>query len=207
MQKSAYFITFEGGDGVGKSTQLEIINKLSHPFIYCTNPSEVQEAQLIRSLLLSHYHKWELNTEVLLHIAARLEHVQKLIVPTLKANKSIICDRFFDSTIVYQGYAHGADQAFIHKMQNMVVGEIAPDLTFIFDIAPEISLARAKSRSKKSDRYELLDLAFHQKVRQGFLSIAKDNPQRCVIVDATMPIEVIAAFIAKTIKQKLGLVL
>ncbi len=206
MKKTAYFITFEGGDGVGKSTQLDIINKLSHPFIHCTTPSEIQEAQLIRSLLLSHYHQWEINTEVLLHIAARLEHVQKLILPTLKANRSVICDRFFDSTLVYQGYAHGADKNFIKQMQTMVVGDITPDLTFVFDISPEISLARAKARTKKSDRYELLSLEFHQKVREGFLSIAKNNP-RCIIVDASLPIEDIAAFIANALKQKLGLMI
>ena len=195
MKKSGLFITLEGGEGCGKTTQAELLKEYferqSKEVILTREPGGTKSAEEIRELLVKgDSNKLLGTTETLLHYAARYEHLEKLIKPSLSEDKVVISDRFFDSTIAYQGYGHKQDIKKIESIQSNVIGEFTPDITFIFDIEVEKGLKRAGKRFDESlfddheDRYENMGLEFHKRVRQGFLDIAKENPDRCVIINA-----------------------
>ena len=183
------FITVEGGEGAGKSTQtarlaasLEASGIAS---LVTREPGGTPEAERIRALLLEPGEAgWEAATEVLLYFAARVQNVARTIRPALAAGRVVICDRFADSTLAYQGYGAGAPIPLIRAVADAALGGFLPDLTLILDVDPELGLARARARSAASDRYESQPLDFHRRVREGFLEIAADAPARCVVVDA-----------------------
>ena len=188
------FITFEGGEGSGKSTQLlkiaDILRQQGRTVITTREPGGSPLAEKIRSLFISHEEGevTEAMTEVLLVYAARCQHLQYTIRPELEKGTWVICDRFADSTMAYQGYARGVNKTFITKLYKQVVGDTTPDMTLVFDAPPKICMKRLISRGQK-DRIETMDMAFHRRLHKGFLAIAKKEPQRCKLIDATKSIE------------------
>ena len=190
MTRHGLFITFEGGEGCGKTTQIQKLAKRiksisSTPFVVTREPGGAPSAELIRGLLVNgDAEKWRPATEGLLMSAARHEHVEQIIRPALAQNKLVMSDRFVDSTIVYQGIVGGVARNDIDAMNHIACGEIYPDVTIILDIDSQIGLARAKSRGAGENRFEAKGLAYHEKVRAGFLDIAVDDPSRCVVINA-----------------------
>jgi len=204
-----HFISVEGGEGSGKSTQLKLLTaafeKSGLPFVATREPGGVPSAERIRAMLVSgDGDAWGHLGETLLFQAARAEHIEKLINPALAAGKTIICDRFLDSTIVYQGIAKGLGAEYIKNMHHLFFGNFMPDLTIILDIEPEKGLARAGSRNDGENRFEGLDIEFHQRIRHGFLDIAKCEPQRCVVLDAGQDVAKLHAQIIVVVREHLG---
>ena len=203
------FITLEGGEGTGKSTQIarlaEALGRAGIDCITTREPGGAPGAEEIRKLLVEgHVERWDGFTEVLLHYAARHEHLLNTVVPAIEAGRWVICDRFADSTLAYQGYGHGVDRAAIARLHELVVGDVAPDLTLVFDLATSVGLDRANSRGDGEDRYERMGDAFHDRLRQGFLEIARDNPERCVVVDAGRDMDGVSAQVFSAVSERLG---
>jgi len=203
------FITLEGGEGAGKSTQIALLRDALQAtgikVLTTREPGGSPGGEDIRNLLVNgDTHKWEPLTEALLNYAARHEHLQKVITPALNDSTWVLCDRFADSTMAYQGYGHGMDQEIIRRLHRLIVGDIAPDLTLILDMPVETGLARAQSRGEGEDRYERMGADFHNRLRQGFLDIARKEPYRCEVIDATGDIDTIASAIKGTVSAKLG---
>jgi len=204
------FITFEGGEGSGKSTQLELLHMaldasgVDH--IVTREPGGSPGAEQIRKLLVSgDKDAWDADTETLLFYAARLDHIQKIIKPALAAGKLVICDRFADSTRVYQGIAKGVSEDYIQSLHHLTLGNFAPDLTFIFDIDPVVGLKRAASRRGDENRFESMDVDFHHRIRAGFLAIAEREPGRCLILDAAQDKVALHEQVLAKIEQELGI--
>lgn len=192
------FITLEGGEGTGKSTQAKLLKQYIEnrgiEVILTREPGGSDGAEEIRKLLVTgSAKKWETDTEILLMYAARSDHFQKLIRPALQNKKWVICDRFADSTLAYQGYGKGFDLNFLNILYQKIIGDIQPDITFIFDIDVEAGLQRANARmqniNSNENRFESMDIKFHHLVRNGFLHIAAQNPKRCKVINAGLPIE------------------
>ena len=198
------FITFEGGEGAGKSTQAkylaEYLGQQGHKVILTREPGGSPGAELIRNLLVTGgADKWSAKAELLLMYAARADHWQKRILPALEQGYWVICDRFSDSSVAYQGYGRGIDLEFLNLLYKETIGDRTPDRTYVFDLDPRLGLERASKRfiedNKNEDRFESFDLSFHERVHQGFLNIARKNIDRCIIVDATQTIKDIQDFI------------
>jgi len=207
---SGKFISFEGGEGSGKSTQLRLLalafEKARLPFLATREPGGSAGAEKIRSLLVSgEVDAWDALTETLLFNAARADHINKLIKPAMMQGKTVICDRFLDSTIVYQGIGKGLGTVYIKSLHHMLFGNFMPDLTIILDIKPEDGLARAAKRSDNENRFEQLDIEFHQKIRAGFLKIAEMETERCVVFDANQDKDKLHKQIIETIKTRCGI--
>jgi len=141
----------------------------------------------------------------LLHYAARRDHLVRRIQPALAAGKWVVCDRFVDSTLAYQGYGLGVDAAVIDRIRAAVIGDFKPDLTLILDVGPETRRARVAGRPGAEDRYERMDETFHARVREGFLEIAAAEPSRCAVIAADADIDAVAQAIRAAVAQKLGL--
>lgn len=195
--KKGLFITLEGGEGAGKSTQSRrlkaALEDAGRDVILTREPGGTPEAEKIRDLLVQRDGgNWTPMAECLLFFAARQMHVETLIKPALAAGKVVICDRFTDSTIAYQGYGHGFDLSIIQQVAALSLGGFKPDLTFILDLPVTDGLARSlkqkdvsSGKENTEDRFEKLQHDFHEKLRQGFLKIAAEDQKRCVVVDAT----------------------
>ena len=199
------FITFEGVEGCGKSTQSKILHQsLTQKNILATltrEPGGTKASEKIREILLSDdFEQLESKTESFLNFAARIEHVEKLIKPKINNDEVVICDRFFDSTIAYQGYGFGNDINKIKILNDIAIGKFTPDITFLIDIDVEKCFARISDR-KTNNRYERLDLDFHKRVRQGFLNIAK-NHDRIKVIDGEQSIDEISAQILNFVVEK-----
>lgn len=177
-------ITLEGGEGAGKSTQARLLADalcaLGVPVLRTREPGGAPGAELLREMLLSGRIEWSGAAETMLHVAARMEHVAQTIRPAIEAGSWVVCDRFHDSTLAYQGYGLGVDRGMIEALGVMV--GIVPDLTLVLDVPRDVALARLRGRGGVDDRYERLDEAFHGRVREGFREIAAQG--RCVLVDA-----------------------
>lgn len=183
------FITFEGGEGAGKSTQVgRLVERLRErhlDVVQTREPGGSQGAEEIRAIALNgDVGRWSPMTETLLMFAARSDHLEKTIRPALEAGRWVVCDRFADSSRAYQGAGGGAPAAFIEALDAAIVGASQPDLTLIFDLPVEVGLERAFGRGLFETRFESKGLEFHERLRAGFLEIARKNPQRCVIIDA-----------------------
>ncbi|MEQ8195692.1 MAG: dTMP kinase [Rhodospirillales bacterium] len=203
------FITLEGGEGTGKSTQIallcEALVQAGIETVRTREPGGAPGAEAIRRLLVEgDTGKWDALTEALLHTAARHEHLCRTVNPALAAGKWVVSDRFADSTLAYQGYGHGLDHGVIKKLYELVVGDFKPDLTIMLDIMVEHGLARAAGRGDEEDRYERMDLGFHERVRQGFMNIATHEPGRCVVIDADRTVEAVHAEIKAAVADRLG---
>jgi dTMP kinase len=206
------FITLEGGEGAGKSTHLrrlgEAMRAAGKTVVLTREPGGSQGAEQIRTLLVGGaVNRWEPMTEALLHYAARRDHVERTIRPALDAGSWVLCDRFSDSTMAYQGYGQGLARDWIESLHRVVLGEFNPALTLILDLPVEQGLVRARDRSGAAgeDRYERMGLGFHERLRAGFLDIAVREPARCVIVDATRSVEEVSAAIRAAVRERLGL--
>lgn len=184
------FITFEGGEGAGKSTQVarlvEHLRDRGLEVIQTREPGGSAGAEAIRNLVVAgEAERWSARTETLLMFAARSDHLERTILPALEAGRWVVCDRFADSSRAYQGAGGGAPAGFIEALDAVVVGADQPDLTLIFDLPVEVGLDRALGRSLFETRFESKGPAFHQRLRDGFIAIAAAHPERCRLIDAT----------------------
>lgn len=203
------FITFEGGEGAGKSTQVRLlVENLCQSGLSVTEtrePGGAPGAEAIRELLVNGgTDRWSGTAEALLNYAARRDHMDRTILPALEKGDWVICDRFSDSTMAYQGYGHKLGAEWVTGLHQLVMGDFEPDLTLVFDIAPEAGLKRANSRSDTEDRYERMDVEFHNRLRDGFLKIATRDSDRCAVLDASGAIEDIQAEIRAIVQDRLG---
>lgn len=201
------FITLEGGEGAGKTTQslllAEALTARGLSVVRTREPGGSPGAELLRGLLLGGTVDWSPRAETLLHFAARADHVAKAVQPALAAGSWVVCDRFFDSTLAYQGYGQGADRGFIAALIGLL--GIAPDLTLMLDVPEAVAVDRMRARGGDADRYERLDAAFHGRVRQGFRDIAAAEPGRCVLLDASAHIGAVHTAIMKAVGTRLPL--
>ena len=166
-------------------------------------PGGAKGAELLRDLLLSGAIEWSAPAETLLHFAARAEHLERSIRPAIAAGMWVICDRFTDSTLAYQGHGQGADRAMIETLTGLL--GISPDLTLILDVSDDVAGDRLKRRATRTDRYERLDVAFHRRVNDGFRTIAANNPHRCVTIAADGTVGEVHAAILAAIGSRIGL--
>lgn len=202
------FITVEGGEGVGKSTQ---VGRLADALrargitVHSTRePGGSPGAEDIRQLLVTgETGRWDAMTEALLNFAARRDHLVTTVWPALERGAWVVSDRFADSTVAYQGYAHGLDRETIARLYALVVGEFAPDLTIILDAPVDLGLARASARGG-DDRYERMDVAFHERLRAGFLEIARGAPERCVVIDASAAPDTVHRDVLSAVVDRFG---
>jgi dTMP kinase len=201
------FITLEGGEGAGKSTQAKLLGRgLSEaglPTVVTREPGGAPGAEDIRGLLVTGaVGRWDPMSEALLHSAARHEHVTKTIQPALDSGTWVICDRFADSTMAYQGYGHGLGRQVVEGLNEWVLGAFAPDLTLILDMDVDDGLARAVAGAE--DRYERMGRDFHQRLRDGFLEIASREPGRCAVIDAGAGVDEVQAAINAVVRERLS---
>jgi dTMP kinase len=204
------FITFEGGEGSGKSTQIQKLARSLHVAklraIVTREPGGSPGAEIIRHLVLSGMGKLlGPDAETLLFAAARDDHVRTVIQPALAQGIWVLCDRFFDSTRAYQGRLGQVSPSLLNAMQRVTIGDLKPDLTFILDVPVEIGLKRAAARRGKGapDRFEGEDVKFHQDLREAYKQIAAEDPQRCVLIDATAAPDAVSARIWKALRDHL----
>lgn len=206
------FITLEGGEGAGKSTQIRLLadalRAAGIDVVATREPGGSPGAEAIRDLLVNgEPGRWLPVSEAMLLSAARHDHVMRTIRPALDAGQWVLCDRFADSTMAYQGYGHGLDHSVLTALRDIAVGDTTPDLTIILDIEPAQGLARAASRRGGEDRYERMQVTFHERLREGYQAIAKAEPSRCAIIDASAGIDAIQAAIRAAIADRLGVAL
>ena len=201
------FITLEGGEGAGKSTQARLLAdalvQLGLPVLRTREPGGAPGAEILRNLLLGDSADWSAPAETLLHFAARAEHVEKTIGPALAAGMWVVCDRFFNSTMAYQGYGLGAERATIATLTGLL--GIVPDVTLVLDVSDAVAVARQLERGADADRYERLDALFHARVNQGFRDIAAAAPERCVLIAADDSIDAVHAAIMQALRARLAL--
>lgn len=216
MNRAALFITIEGGEGSGKTTQInklaENLTREGYKVITTREPGGTPEGEKIRNLLVQREGgNWSALAEVLLLFAARVMHIESLIKPALEAKKIVISDRFTDSTYAYQGYGRGLSKDKIAEIEKAALGGFKPDLTFILDIDPKEGLKRSGRRlaaeilnvKQTEDRFENLDIGFHERLRTGFLELAKTDPKRCVVLDARQSQEEISGQILASVQERL----
>ncbi|WP_127143595.1 dTMP kinase [Pelagibacterium montanilacus] len=205
------FITFEGGEGVGKSTQVRHLAARLGAFhisaVQTREPGGTPKAEALRSFILrGSPESWGVGAEAVLFAAARLDHVNELIAPSIAAGKWVICDRFADSTRAYQGLTGGVDERLIDALEVLALNGQRPDLTIILDMEPETSFARirkrAQAKGEAADRYEREDFEFHRRLRDNFLSVAENEPERCVVLAADTDEEGLAEVIWTIVKAR-----
>lgn len=207
MRAAGRFITFEGGEGGGKSTQARrLAAHLSDqgiPVLLTREPGGSAGAEAIRAVLLDGQ-GFDPIAEAMLLFAARREHVVATIRPALDAGMWVVCDRFADSTRAYQCHGQGVAGEVYRRLADLALEGLTPDLTLILDIAPDAGMARAMARGVAADRYERLDAGFHARVRAGFLAIAAAEPHRCLVLDAAAPPDVVFAAMRTAVEARLG---
>ena len=200
------FITLEGGEGAGKSTQAARLERAltaeGVDVLLTREPGGSPAADVLRELLLSGIHDWSPLAEVLLHFAARAEHVARVIRPALVAGTWVICDRFYDSTMAYQGWGLGADRAAISTLSGMI--GLIPDLTLVLDVSVATTEARLRLRGVAADRYERLGAGFFGRVREGFMAVAKSNADRCLVVSGEAAADEVTAALLAGIRSRLS---
>jgi dTMP kinase len=203
------FITFEGGEGAGKTTQIrwlaERLTALAHEVVTTREPGGSPGAEALRDLLVrGEADRWSPLSETLILYAAREDHLERLIRPALARGAWVLSDRFADSTRAYQGAGGGAPRGVITMLEEAVVGPVRPDLTLILDLPVEAGLERARVRGGGEERFERKGRDFHERLRAGFLAIAAAEPERCTVVDASQPPEAVAAAIWGAVRDRLS---
>lgn len=205
-----HFITFEGGEGSGKSTHAatlaQKLKSTGQNVVLTREPGGSTGAEIIRHILLSGIAKpLGAETEAILFAAARDDHVRNTILPALKSGIWVICDRFIDSTRVYQGALGNVDERLIRSLERVTVGPAVPELTFILDVPAQIGLARAKKRrgQTEADRFEAESMEFHEKLRAAYRALAAAEPKRCVVIDGRAPRDVVADRIWSIVRDRL----
>lgn len=203
------FITLEGGEGAGKTTQarllVEALAGAGIEAVATREPGGTPAAEDIRALLVTgEPDRWEAVAETLLHFAARRQHIVELIAPTLADGRWVVSDRFADSTMAYQGYAQGAGRELVEAIQRASIGDLVPDLTLILDLPAERGLERARERAGGASRYERLPIDRHQALREAFLDIAWREPERCRVIDAGGDVAAVHAAIRAAVAERFG---
>ncbi len=203
------FITLEGGEGGGKSTQVRLLKDAlesqGYKVLVTREPGGSVGAEEIRNLLVTgEVARWDGMTEALLNFAARRDHVIKTIQPALDSGTWVISDRFADSTIAYQGYGHGMDLNALYQLWRVSIDSFKPDLTFVLDLPVEVGIGRALGRNDGEDRYEKMATEFHHNLKTGFLKIAEFEPNRCCVIDANRTIDEIQADMQQVLSERLG---
>lgn len=204
------FITLEGGEGSGKSTQAKRLARALEAkglsVLVTREPGGSPGAEEICALLVHGAPgRWDALTETLLIYAARADHIGRTIGPALVADQWVVCDRFTDSTYAYQGAGRGLARETIRRIDSLVLDDFKPDLTLMLDLEVEAGLKRASSRGGAESRFENFDRDFHERLRQAFLDIAKRNPDRCVLIDASLDVDQVAAAIWAAVARRFGL--
>lgn len=208
------FITLEGGEGTGKSTLArdlrKRLEKAGHDVVETREPGGTPGAEIVRHLLKSGaVEPLGAFAEAVMIAAARDDHVTHVIRPALDSGRWVVCDRFADSTRAYQGAGGGVDDKILSALERIAVGETRPDLTVILDAPAELALTRARQRARagdgpdEEDRFEKESLAFHEKLRRSFLKIAKQDPERCIVIDASRPEQDVAAAVWQAVVDRL----
>lgn len=202
------FITVEGGEGVGKSTNIDAIkcylDSKGIEYLHTREPGGTLLAEKIRDLLLEkHEEGMDATTELLLMFAARAQHLNTLIKPALAAGTWVLCDRFTDATYAYQGAGRQLGFELIAKLEDLVQGDLRPDLTIILDLDPEVGLQRARNRGEL-DRFEIEELEFFKAVRSCYLQIAESEPERCAVIDASQDLDSVKNSLLQTLATRLG---
>ena len=209
MQRRGHFISFEGGEGAGKSTQARLLKAApetrGHHVVLTREPGGSPGAEEIRKLLVEgEPERWTPLSETLLFVAARVDHVARVIEPGLARGDWVISDRFSDSTYVYQGVARGLGVDVVDRLQKAALGAFVPDLTLVLDLEPGEGLKRAGARSGANEnRFERFDDGFHARLRKAFRDIAAANPQRCVMIDAGRTADEVAADVWRAVEKRL----
>jgi dTMP kinase len=206
------FITMEGGEGAGKTTQVRLLMAALElgriPAKATREPGGSPGAEAIRELLLEgDSDRWDAIGEALLLVAARRDHLARLIAPSLAEGVWVVSDRFADSTLAYQGYGRGLALEDLGRLHRFALGSFAPDLTVILDLPVEVGLARAVARAGGTDRFERLDRAFHERLRQGFRQIALNDSARCVLIDGSNDPQTVHRAILDAVRERLGTLL
>ena len=201
------FITFEGGEGSGKSSQIKILkSKLIDKGIDVVStrePGGTPSAEILRELVTTgEVNKWEPMTEALLMFASRYEHTKNLIIPSLENGKWVLCDRFYHSTYAYQGLGHGLGLEAMEALKKISIGEIEPDLVFFLDIDPMEGIKRTMGRHTNEDRFEKMDISFHTKLRDAFLGFSKTYSENSVVINAGQEINKISDIIFEEIEKR-----
>jgi dTMP kinase len=204
------FITLEGGEGAGKSTQARrlaaALEKRGFDCAVTREPGGSPGAEEIRKLLVTgEPGRWDALTETLLLFAARADHVARTIRPALDQGKFVVCDRFTDSTYAYQGVGRDMPRETIRRIESIVLEDFRPTLTLILDLPAEAGLARARARGGDEARFEKFDASFHEKLRQAFLDIARRAPDRCFVIDASADEDAVASAIWDAVARRFGL--
>jgi dTMP kinase len=207
MPQRGLFITFEGIDGSGKSTQARLLAERleaeGRDVVLTREPGGSPGAEEIRRLVLEgDPERWSAETEILLFTAARRDHLEKTIQPALEAGKVVVCDRFADSTRVYQGITRGDLRGLVDRLHSMMIGR-EPDLTFVIDMDPALGLSRAKGRNGTEERFEDFGEGMQAQMRAAFLALAREFPGRCVVVDGTRGIDTVTADVARIAHERL----
>ena len=202
--RRGWFVTLEGPEGGGKTTQIGFLAKWFRDrgweVVTTQEPGGEPLANRIRELLLHTDGPISARTELLLYLAARAQHVERVIRPALEAGKVVLCDRFADSTMAYQGYARGLDKGFVRGANEFATGGLEPDLTIVIDIPVEKGLGRQMARNRMEEE----SIEFHRKVRKGFLDIARDEPYRVVVVDGSADAETVRKRIISVVEERFG---
>jgi dTMP kinase len=206
---TARFITLEGGEGAGKSTQARrLVAALESRGVNCVatrEPGGSRGAEEIRKLLVTGAtDRWDALTETMLMFAARADHVARTITPALKSRRWVVCDRFTDSTYAYQGAGRGVPRETIRRLESLVLGGFRPDLTLVLDLPVELALARlgGADRAAHENRFEKFDSSFHENLRGAFLTIAKRAPDRCMVIDASLSEDEVADAIWRAVRKR-----
>ena len=205
------FVTIEGGDGAGKTTQVRLLDDYlgarGVSRLVTREPGETGVGRTVRRILMERGEaSLAAGTELFLILADRAQHVHEVIRPALEAGRFVLCDRFTDSTLAYQGYGRGMDLDLLREANRLATGGAAPELTIILDCPVEAARARLGRRSGRSapaDRFEAEGAEFHQRVREGFLALAEADPDRCRVIDADAPVEAVRAQVERVIEERL----
>lgn len=210
MSNAVPFITFEGGEGGGKTTQIKLLadwlREQGKDVVTTREPGGTEGAETIRALLVQgDKNRWDTETDALLHLAARRQNLVHNVWPALETGKWVLCDRFMDSTYAYQCFGRGLDRAKVKQVYRLIAGDFAPDLTFFLDLDVKTGLERAahgKGRNLQENRYEGFDVSFHEKLREGYKTMAFEEPTRFVTVDASQDVDGVQKQIRDAVKAR-----
>ena len=209
MKKTGYFITSEGPEGAGKTTVMQLLGSRlkdeGYEVLMTREPGGVKISEKIRNIILDREHiMMDSRTEALLYAAARRQHLVEVILPALNEGKIVICDRFIDSSLAYQGFARGIGVEEIYSINQFAIGETMPDKTIYFDIEPSIGLARINAHlEREKNRLDVESLSFHEKVREGYLMLLDKYPERFVTIDASKEVEEVLEEVYLATKKEL----
>lgn len=209
MRREGIFITLEGGDGSGKTTLIgrlaAFLQNRSMPYLVTREPGGIEIAEKIREIILNPAHTaMDARTEALLYAAARSQHLAEKVEPALREGLTVLCDRFVDSSLVYQGVGRGLGMEEVWSINQFATGGLKPDLTFYLDIEPEVGMARIEANGNREvNRLDMESLTFHRKVREAYLRIAEENPERIITIDANRPIAVVERDIVRMLENRI----